>query len=113
MNETDSITQAVIRLYDVEGCAIKAISKRLQISHSLVTKILVTAGSLETEESRLFDLGYSKEEIMRKLNKSSSAVCCRIPYTKGRYMSDDPSENALNIRRSREKRQKKSADDTE
>lgn len=85
----------------------KDIARRLNISHGKVLKILVTAGALETEESKLYIQGKTVPEIAQILGKTENAVFCRVPYEKGMYGSEHPTINALRIRKCREKGNKK------
>nr|DAG56365.1 MAG TPA: Protein of unknown function (DUF1670) [Caudoviricetes sp.] len=98
----DATYTAVLRLWEQEH-SIKDISRRLNISHGKVLKILVTAGAVETAESKMYSQGKSTAEISEALNKSEKAVSCRIPYEKGMYGAEYPTINALRIRKCREK----------
>lgn len=100
----DALYTAVIRLHE-QGSSKKEISRRLNISHGKVTKILVTAGLIETEESRLYQSGMTVAQIADKLEKNENAVLCRIPYEKGMYNAEYPSINAMRIRKSRQGKQ--------
>lgn len=91
-----------VALYE-QGYSQRDIAAKLDISTKKVLQILVTAGAVETDESRLYAQGYSVKQICSMLDKKSKSVQGRIPYQKGMYNSDDPSENALRIRKSRSK----------
>lgn len=69
-----------------------------------VRKILLTVGLIETEESKFLKQGLTVEEIARKLGKTVGAASGRIPYAKGMYNAEYPSENALKIRETRNKK---------
>lgn len=98
----DATYTSVLRIWEqCQSC--KEIERRLNLSHSKITQILVTAGAIETEESKLFAAGYTVEEIAQKLQKSRKAVLCRIPYQKGMYNAEYPSRNAIRIRKCRTK----------
>ena len=98
----DATVTAVIRLRE-QGCSIAEIARRVNVAHTKVTQILVTAGLYETEEARLYAQGLSVPEIAEKLGKSEKAVFPRVPYSKGMYNAEYPSTNALKIRTSRRK----------
>ena len=66
----------------------------------------MTVGLIETEESKFLKQGLTVEEIAKKLGKTVKAVSGRIPYEKGMYNAEYPSENALQIRKTREKKEK-------
>ena len=102
----DATYTAVLRLWE-QNPSRKDIARRLNISHGKVLKILVTAGALETEESKLYIQGKTIPEIAQILGKSEKAVFCRVPYEKGMYCAEYPTINALRIRKCREKRSKK------
>ena len=96
----DATFSSVIRLHE-QGVSVKQTAMKLGISHGKVTKILVTAGYIVTDESQLQKQGLSLEEICVRLGKSESAVAARLPYDKGMYLAEYPSLNALRIRKSR------------
>lgn len=98
----DAAYTAVLRLWE-QNPSMKDISRRLNISHGKVLKILVTAGAVETEESKLRAQGKTVHEIAQILGKSEKAVFCRVPYEKGMYGAEYPTINALRIRKCREK----------
>lgn len=99
----EAIKESVLRLY-AEGCSIKEIERRTNISHSTITKVLVSYGDVSTPEKLLFDKGMSISEIAAMLEKSEKAVKIRLPYIKGPYDRDNPTENALRIRKCRERK---------
>lgn len=98
----------VIRLYRL-GASRRDIAKSLKISDNKVRKILITAGAPPVSRtgdrvSKLFEKGFSQEEICEILGLSKSAVNSHIPYTKSIYNSDSPTINAEKIRKSRKKK---------
>lgn len=97
----DSTVTAVLRLWEHE-LSRKEIARRLNISFQKVTKILVTAGALETPESKLYTQGYSLAQIAAALDETERAAFPRIPYAKGMYGAEYPTTNALRIRKCRE-----------
>lgn len=100
MDTMDVTVQSVLRLFE-QGVSQKQICARLKLSHTKVTQILVTAGALETEESKLYAQGYTVEEIAQKLKKKPNSVKVRLPYSKGVYNAEYPTINALRIRKHR------------
>ncbi len=101
----DTTIQAVIGLYD-QGLSQKNISKRLGISAQKVGKILINAGVIETEELKLLRAGHSIADIAAITGKTRKAVMSRIPYSKCVYNAQNPTENALKIRKTREKKRR-------
>lgn len=101
----DALFTAVIRLYE-QGLSVKEIESRLKVSHGKVTKILITAGYIETAESKLLKQGLSIDEICERLGKGKSAVAARLPYVKGQYNAEYQTINALRIKACRERREK-------
>lgn len=99
----------VLKTYNATG-SIKETAKIYEISEQKVRKILITKGVYSTPLSdkinKLRDQGLTPTEISKKLNISRAAVNSYMPYSKGQYKSDSPSENALRIRKSRDKRDK-------
>lgn len=98
----DATYTAVLRLWE-QNPSRKDISRRLNISHGKVLKIPVTAGAVETEESKLRAQGKTVPEIAQILGKSEKSVFCRVPYEKGMYGAEYPTINALRIRKCRGK----------
>lgn len=99
----DRIQLSVLRLWD-QGASGKEICRRTGLSHTKVTKILVTLGAIVTDESALQQQGLSISEIAATLEKSERSVANRLPYTKGMYMAEYPTINALRIRKCKEKK---------
>ena len=100
---TDATILSVSRLHE-QGLSRKDIAHRLQISEQKVLRILITIGTVETAESILFRQGRTVPEIAARLNKSEKAVSARLPYTKGMYDAQYPTQNALRIRATRRKK---------
>lgn len=96
----DATFTSVLRLWE-QRLSQKEISRRLDISEQKVRRILLTAGAIETDESRLYDRGMPVADIAAKLGKSEKAVIQRLPYSKGMYGAEYPSLNALKIRQCR------------
>lgn len=99
----DSTFTAVLRLWE-QDLSQKEIARRLNLSEQKVRRILVTAGAIQTEESKLHSQGQTVEEIAAALGKTVKAVQARIPYDKGMYNSEYPTINAMRIRKTRKKR---------
>ncbi len=97
----DATFSSVLRLWEQE-LSRKEIARRLNISFQKVTKILVTAGALETPESKLYAQGYNLAQIAAALGETERAAFPRVPYAKGMYGAEYPSINALRIRKCRE-----------
>lgn len=90
-----------------QGTAINLISDTANTSVGKVIKILVTEGvySSETYDTikELRMDGIPESEIAKICGLGKSAMDMYTPYTKGVYSSDNPTDNALRIRKSREK----------
>ena len=52
----------------------------------------------------LYGQGFSVEDIADKLGVSKSAVSGYLPYSKGVYLGENPSSNAIKIRKCRAKK---------
>lgn len=101
----DGIQLSVLRLRE-QGASVKEICRRTGLSNTKVVKILVTLGATVTDEYALQQQGLSIPEIAAKLEKSERAVANRLPYTKGMYMAEYPTVNALRIRKCKEKKKR-------
>lgn len=99
----DATFTSIIRLWE-QGYTQTQIGRKLNLSLGKVRKILLTVGLIETEESKFLKQGLTVEEIAEKLGKTVGAVSGRIPYKKGMYNAEYPSENALKIRETRNKK---------
>lgn len=94
----------VVQTYNEVG-SIKKTAKEVCISEQKVRKILLDAGAFESDLAigirELFADGNSVKAIAEKLKLSESAVQSYLPYTKGVYMADEPTSNAIRIRKCR------------
>lgn len=102
-------SEEIIKIYGVEG-SIRKTAALLRISEQKVRKHLIDAGVYESDMAvqvrDLYERGYSTDEMAAALGVSRSAVSGYLPYTKGGYLGDAPSKNALRIRRCRSKKNK-------
>ena len=102
-------SEDIIKTYNTEG-SIRKTAALLRISEQKVRKHLIDAGVYESDMAAqvrdLYGRGYSTDEMAAALGVSRSAVSGYTPYTKGEYLSDAPSKNALRIRRCRSKKNK-------
>ena len=89
----------IIKSYNAEG-SIKKVAALFRISEQKVRKVLIDAGAYESD---MYEQGYSVENIAEKLRVSKSTVSAYLPYTKGVYLDENPSSNALKIRKCRAK----------
>lgn len=96
----------IIRAYGTEG-SIKKVAALFRISEQKVRKILIDADLYESDMSvqvkDLYEQGFSVEDIADKLKVSKGTVSGYLPYTKGLYLGENPSSNALKIRKCRAK----------
>lgn len=94
----------IIQSYNIEG-SIKKVAALFRISEQKVRKILIDAGEYESDMSiqvkDLYEQGFSVEDIADKLGVSKGTVSGYLPYTKGLYLGENPSSNALKIRKCR------------
>lgn len=99
----------VLNIYNKTG-SIKETSRICGISEQKVRKVLITKNAYSTplsdKISSLSNRGLTPLEISKKLNISRAAVNSYMPYAKGVYNSDNPTENAQRIRKSRDKQNK-------
>lgn len=97
----------IIQAYNTEG-SIKKVAALFRISEQKVRKVLIDAGEYESDISvqvkDLYEKGFRVEDIADKLKVSKSAVSSYLPYSKGLYLGENPSSNALKIRKCRAKK---------
>lgn len=98
----DRTADYVLILYG-QGESIKAIAKRLEMCEQKVRRILITENQFYTDEAKLFEDGYSIEDICKRTGKKRGTVIGRLPYIKGLYGAERPSKNAERIRNYRKK----------
>ena len=96
----------VISAYEKEG-SLKKVAKLYDVSEQKIRKILIDANAYESDIANkvndMYKQGYGVQYIADKLKMSISAVSSYLPYTKGQYLADEPTENAIRIRQCRQK----------
>lgn len=96
----------IIVLYMING-TLKDTAIAAGVSTHVIRRVLVEHGLLTNDThfavANLAEEGLSPDEIASALKKSITAVYDYLPYTKGRYMADNPTDNALKIRKTRAK----------
>ena len=99
--------EQVLFIYKQYKC-IKQTAKIAGVSQVTVKKILIDKGLFSTKTSQkvqcLHKQGVSVEEIMKETGLSRSSVYNYLPYTKGIYNTDNPTKNALYMRKYRAKK---------
>jgi len=97
----------VVNYYKRVG-SMKRTGEEFGISESKCKKILIDAGAYTSPRylqiSELIDKGLSKEQICEALRITEHTYNNYVPYSKGVYLSDAPTKNAIRIRRFREKK---------
>ena len=90
-------------------------AKLLRVSSGKVRKMLITLGLWSNSRSEvvgsLYKGGLSPEEIANELDISIKTVNAYLPYSKGDYLGDDRSDNALRIEKMRNNRKAASFSD--
>lgn len=103
--KSEALLEMVARYYKT-GKDVNDIAIRCNISSHKTIKLLVTAGIFHGETyDKVSDLraaGKTEEEICNILNVGRAALDRYTPYKKGIYRSENPTENALRIRKYRE-----------
>ena len=101
------IAQDVVAEYRRLG-SLKAVAATLQISENKVRKILITENEIEYERTAqamtLLKYGKPLSEVAYSLGVSEKVLNNYLPYSKGEYMTENPSENALKIRAHRQRK---------
>lgn len=106
----DTLVTSTVELRK-KGLSLKQISRELNISEQKARKILITAGlwSSETCEkiTALTKKGLSIDQITAETHLTRNAVLSYMPYDRGMQNTENPTVNALRIRKCREKKEKK------
>lgn len=89
------------------GMSVKDLSLDYGVSEEKMIKLLVTYGAYSSDlYDRIKDMrlsGKSNKEIMNIVGLSEKSFNRYIPYSKGIYGLENPSDNAIRIRKSRNK----------
>ena len=105
--------EKIVSAYESEE-GIRAASRKLDVSEVKIRKVLITMGVYETERTReiakLWDQGLRYAEIAEVLGVSKSCVYANTPYEKGMYLGDNPTKNAIRVRRCKEKKKREQAE---
>ena len=87
----------------------RAVSKNLNISETVVHKVLVSYGVIDTPLTRriaeLRRIGLNQKQIAEMLGVSTSCVNKNTPYERGTYLNPSTSANAERIRKHRAKKE--------
>lgn len=98
--------EEVVSAYEKEG-SVKKVARLFNVSEQKIRKILIDANAYESDTANkvndMYKQGYGVQYIADKLKLSISAVSGYLPYTKGLYLADEPTENAIRIRQCRQK----------
>lgn len=88
--------------------SIKETARRLDVSHGVVRKCLITHGLLETPLTQtvaeLIEAGVPQNEIAEQLGISTSWVNINTPYERGIMITPSQTVNTQRIRKCREKK---------
>lgn len=91
--------------------SIKETARRLDVSHGVVRKCLITHGLFETpltrEVAELIQAGVPQKEIAEQLGICPSWVNANTPYERGIMITPSQTENAQRIRECRERKKNK------
>ena len=94
-------SEDVVSAYEKEG-SLKKVARLYDVSEQKIRKILIDANAYESDTANkvndMYKQGYGAQYIADKLKMSISAVSSYLPYTKGQYLADEPTENAIRIR---------------
>lgn len=87
--------------------SIKTVSKTLGVCEGSVRRVLIQAGEYTSprhqEVLSLYEQGLDVNQIAQRLSISRNTVINYLPYRRKPYICEDKSENAIRIRRWREK----------
>ena len=99
--------EKIVSAYE-KNPSIRGVAVALNISHTTVRKTLITRGILKykkTEEAvAALNRGETISAIAEEWGCSRNTVHSYLPYTKGAYKEEHPSQNGLRIRKHRGKK---------
>lgn len=97
----EEIVRNICRLY-LQGESQRRISVELGIAAVTVRKVLITYGLYTspkiTAVNSMYDSGMSVTDIAAELGTTYKNVDSILPYQKGMYHADNPTQNAMNLR---------------
>lgn len=97
----------ILRTYN-DTKSIKKTAEKAKMSEQAVRKLLISRGlytNARIEQIKgLAALGFSQKQIAEHLNISTSAVCSNFPYSRGTYLTNTKSRNALAIKKCRQRK---------
>ncbi len=106
----DKLVTSAVDLYK-KGLSLKQISRELNISEQKARKILITVGLWSSETYKkvaaLAKERCSIDKIMADTHLTRNAVLSYMPYDRGMQNAENPTANALRIRKCREKKERK------
>ena len=112
---TRSNIERIVAVYRLHG-KIDVCAKACNVPWETAHKVLVTSGEYSTPLSRkileMHEDGYNAADIAAALGVNKHKVWRYLPYSKGPYNSDSPSENAIALRKSRARKKGKAAAET-
>lgn len=85
----------VVSAYEKEG-SLKKVARLFDVSEQKIRKILIDANAYESDTA-------NKVNDMYKQGYGAQYIAGYLPYTKGQYLADEPTENAIRIRQCRQK----------
>ena len=105
------LDERIVEMYNSGNYSINAIASESGRCAQSVRKVLISAGVYTNDtHATVCDLhtqGMSTNEIALRLGVSRATVMTSVPYKRGPYKKDNPTENAIRIRAMREKGRKK------
>lgn len=85
--------------------SIRYTAKTARISGYKVKRILITANVLpKSKKLDMYESGMSVSEIAMTLRITENAVRAHLPYIRCEYNGENPTKNAINIKKWRQKR---------
>lgn len=94
-----------VLLLGERGLSLRQIGDILGVSKSKVKQILLSHDQIDNPYYKLFREGKSVDEVAERMMVRRSTVVQNLPYKRGGpYNKEHPTDNALNIRKSRERK---------
>lgn len=106
----EKIEETVLKYYE-EGGSVKYTARMSGVSEYKVQQILSSYGIVTSEKAQmaltLYESGKSFEEIAEIMGITKNGLRRYFPYTRGPKNKDNPTINAIRIRKCREKKKGK------
>ncbi len=114
LNKGGIVLKNEITKYYIKSGSIKETAAVFGVGWQKARKILITDNVYESEKSKkikeMYDDGMTEGEIAEKMKMKEKTVSGYLPYRKGEYNLENPSQNAIELRKWRKKKKEEAGE---